>query len=430
LITDPISWACQTGLGARAELHLTYLATTASDEGIPETEFLLADDYPRFEFSKKDVKRAGRVIAANEPFTPEREERIRDAFRIANGWRDAHAYPMDSVRRSVILHLAHAELEGVTAARLKRMPAISGKLRRVGLGLDQLQDLAGCRCIMPDLDSIGRFVSALRERLRHPIQREDNYIAQPKSDGYRSHHLIISFKHEHEASAYDGRKVELQVRTRLQHAWATTVEAVGLFRNENLKNHKGSPEWLGLFALASAAMAEAEGCALHQEWPKGHALRSELKTLARRLDALGVLERVRLGVQGTTDPLDLGYHPSHYLIRFDLATKTVRVEPHNRIRSATISYDKAEEEANLSNVEGENVVLVNVDTLESLKSAYPNYFGDVEVFEGFLRKIVKGRKTSEFAHLPVARRPPEREPVGDLSWLRRSPFAKPGSGRK
>ena len=390
----------------------------------------MADEYPRFEFSKKEVKRVGRVIAANEPLTPESEERIREAFRIANSWRDAHAYPMDSVRRSVIMHLARAGLGGDTVARLKRMPAISGKLRRINLGLDQLQDLAGCRCIMPDLESVGRLISVLRARLKHPIQREDDYIAQPKDDGYRSHHLIISFKHEREASAYDGRKVELQVRTRLQHAWATTVEAVGLFQNENLKNHEGSQEWLRLFVLASAGMAEAEGCALHPEWPKGDALRSELKGLARRLDALGVLERVRLGVQGTTDPLVLGYRPSHYLIRFDLATKTVRVEPHNRIKSATLSYDQAEEQANLSNVEGENVVLVKVDTLESLKSAYPNYFGDVAVFEDFLRKIVKGRETSEFTHLPVARRPPEREPVGDLSWLRRSPFAKPGSGRK
>ena len=33
---------------------------------------------------------------------------------------------------------------------------------------------------------------------------------------------------DRDAELYNGRRIEIQVRTRLQHAWATAVEGVGL----------------------------------------------------------------------------------------------------------------------------------------------------------------------------------------------------------
>ena len=45
-------------------------------------------------------------------------------------------------------------------------------------------------------------------------------------------------------------KVELQLRTRLQHAWATANEIVGTFRREELKSGEGGPDWLRYFVLA------------------------------------------------------------------------------------------------------------------------------------------------------------------------------------
>lgn len=61
-------------------------------------------------------------------------------------------------------------------------------------------------------------------------------------------------------AVHDGRRFEVQIRTQLQHAWATTVEAVGLFRGEQLKNHQGSAECLRFFELISGELAEAESC--------------------------------------------------------------------------------------------------------------------------------------------------------------------------
>jgi ppGpp synthetase/RelA/SpoT-type nucleotidyltranferase len=71
-----------------------------------------------------------------------------------------------------------------------------------------------------------------------------------EADGYRSHHLSLEFKPaKKEDEAYAGRRIELQVRTRLQHSWATAIEAVSLYRNQDLKHHKGDADWLRLFAL-------------------------------------------------------------------------------------------------------------------------------------------------------------------------------------
>ena len=48
-------------------------------------------EFPRFEYSMRDVKRAGEVIAGALPWTDETAPKILEAFRIANNWRDAHS---------------------------------------------------------------------------------------------------------------------------------------------------------------------------------------------------------------------------------------------------------------------------------------------------------------------------------------------------
>jgi hypothetical protein len=217
-------------------------------------------DFPRFDYSMKAVQRAGKVVAGELPWTNETAPQIRDAFQVANNWRDAHAYPMRSVRSQLIWYIAKNEIVGVTGARLKRMQSIRRKLRRVPENLSQIQDLGGCRAILASMADVRDLVGVLRARSRHHIWNEDDYISAPKEDGYRSHHLMFSYRGRGRSEVHNGRRVEVQIRTRLQHSWATTVEAVGLFRREDLKGGHGSRKWLRLFLLTSAEIALAEGC--------------------------------------------------------------------------------------------------------------------------------------------------------------------------
>src|SRR5258708_718216 len=107
-------------------------------------------DYPHLQYSKRTVERAGKVIASNLPWNDETEPKIREAFTIANHWRDSHAYPMRSIRHSVIYYMGDIGVKGITAARLKRMQAIRRKLRRFKYSLQQLQGLGGLQSHFAD----------------------------------------------------------------------------------------------------------------------------------------------------------------------------------------------------------------------------------------------------------------------------------------
>ena len=61
---------------------------------------------------------------------------------------------------------------------------------------------------------------------------------------------------------YNGMLVEIQLRTQLQHYWATAVETVGIFTGEALKSSQGNLDWQEFFRLASSWFALREGEAL------------------------------------------------------------------------------------------------------------------------------------------------------------------------
>lgn len=229
--------------------------------------------YPRLHYSLDQVASAGAVIASDITFIGnEVPDPVKQAFRVANNWREAHAFPMRSIHASIRYYVRSGKLDAITAARLKRMLAIRRKLRRSRLKLQRIQDLAGCRVILPSVPEVRALARTLKAKLPSVLSKENDYIADPKPDGYRSHHLIFEFR-QRRRTPFDGKRVEVQVRTRLQHSWATTVEAVGLFRGEELKNQKGDPRWLRLFVLMSCEFAEGERCPVVADCPSSEYLR-------------------------------------------------------------------------------------------------------------------------------------------------------------
>lgn len=385
-----------------------------------------SDGFPKSAYAKAEVRRAGKLLAQELIWSDENAPAIREAFAIANSWRDSHAFPMRSIRYHVLHSMRRLGIQGLSAARLKRMRAIRMKLGRSPITLDKLQDLGGCRFILPTITDVHALTDALRSRIPHTLRSERNYITEPKPDGYRSQHLMFTYVGRKGRVVHDGCRIEVQVRTRLQHSWATTVEAVGLFRGEQLKNYQGSGEWLRLFELMSGEFADAERCPVPDTVPGEVQRRREITDLAKSLDALGVLESVSLGFKETDFPLAPGYRPSHYLIRYNHTDKTVGVDPYNAPTAATRSYDIAEHLDNMTGDTALTVVLVEVDKLDSLKAAYPNYFGDVDLFTRQLRLVVQGKAASEYAVAERQQRQPNTERRIDLSWLKggRYPGAK------
>ena len=71
----------------------------------------------------------------------------------------------------------------------------------------------------------------------------------PKKDGYRSLHIIYEYKSDKCKTDYNGLRVEVQIRSRLQHLWATAVETVDFFTRQAIKFNEGIPDWADFFRL-------------------------------------------------------------------------------------------------------------------------------------------------------------------------------------
>ena len=70
--------------------------------------------------------------------------------------------------------------QGNAVARLKRMPSIRGKLVKQQWPLDKIQDLAGCRAILPSIKDAQALIARMRGLKGHVLHKEDPYIEQPE----------------------------------------------------------------------------------------------------------------------------------------------------------------------------------------------------------------------------------------------------------
>jgi putative GTP pyrophosphokinase len=134
--------------------------------------------------------------------------------------------------------------------RTKRAERIIGKLaREPGMQLSRMEDVAGCRLVVPTLGDLREVVARLEARWSPDLARSRDYISNPKATGYRGFHLVVR---------RDGLPVEVQIRTRNQHYWAVTVEGEEIRTGALLKDGKGPESLLRTFRAAAAALAEVD----------------------------------------------------------------------------------------------------------------------------------------------------------------------------
>ncbi len=366
-----------------------------------------------------EIRHASEQLRNNLIWSDATEAEIRKIFSTANKWRELHELPMKRVRHQLLGFMRSNGVRGLTAARLKRMQSIRKKLvKRPNLSLEILQDLAGCRVILPAMKDVKSFLSRYKDNHGHILSSENDYIAKPKLDGYRSHHLILEFCGSEGEEAHSGKRVEVQVRTRLQHAWATAVEGVGLFRGEDLKGGLGNSDWRRLLELVSSEFAYIENCPLRDDSSSRSMRLTQIKELDRELNASEMLNNMSIAIDYTDKYLQPLEKPERWIMTFDPKTKTVNVEGFSNASAGSLSYNDAEaRDVQLS--EQKNTVMVEVDKVDKLKLAYPNYFGDVQLFRKNLIKIVKGKLATEYTLPPQQTAPRPPKPVPDDLWLRK-----------
>ncbi|PWK60156.1 RelA/SpoT family protein [Roseicyclus mahoneyensis] len=93
--------------------------------------------------------------------------------------------------------------------RAKKPFSIWRKMQEKDLAFSRLSDIYGFRVITGTEDDCYRILGAIHQRWRSVPGRFKDYISQPKSNGYRSIHTTVSGR--------DGKRVEVQIRTRQMH---------------------------------------------------------------------------------------------------------------------------------------------------------------------------------------------------------------------
>ena len=110
--------------------------------------------------------------------------------------------------------LDKAGIEADVLGRAKKPYSIWRKMQEKEMGFSRLSDIYGFRIITASEEDCYRVLGAIHQRWRAVPGRFKDYISQPKSNGYRSIHTTVSGR--------DGKRVEVQIRTRQMHDVAET----------------------------------------------------------------------------------------------------------------------------------------------------------------------------------------------------------------
>ncbi|WP_418115311.1 hypothetical protein [Sorlinia euscelidii] len=385
-------------------------------------------DYTKCEFSSEEINGAGDVLASRPSWTEDNDALIRSAFNVAYSWRDAHIFPMRSVHGSVSSVCSKLGVKAVSGARVKRMPTIYEKLPRVGISLYDLQDLVGCRFIFEHSDDLDRVRAHLKNEYSCLIDRENDYIKRPKkATGYRSHHMIFRFARDDQPQ-YNDYRVEVQLRTRIQHAWSTAVEAIGLYRSESLKSSQGDGEWLEFLRLISSEMALMEGKPPVKDGFERANRIERIRQLYRELNAGVTLNGIKRMADGITVPPEQKRDVEAYLLIFDIGRKEFDLRPFRGFLPASTQYRELEMDLLKNKLSQQNVVLIEAKKLDNIKRAFPNYFSDIAMFDKLLDGIIDGRSEETYKRV-ISQAPVNvyRQTPIDPGWMRKAHVPRPVS---
>lgn len=276
-------------------------------------------------YGRHQIDKAGEIAISSTE-----EDVYKNAIEKINDWRSLHLMVLDKLQTEINAILDRNRIKATfTSRRLKRLTSILYKLDlNPKMRLGGMQDIGGLRIVLPNIQTLDKLYSLLKVNVpegfildKDPI----NYIETPKESGYRSIHFV--YKYISDENDYNGLRVELQIRTRLQHFWAMAVETAGLVTKTPLK-------------------------------------------------ALRVTNNVALQEK---------YTNKYYILNINFKTKRVSVNPYNDEAAAMNDYSRLER---VSQDAKNAVVLVSVSKIKELQEAYPSYFLDTSDFLRIMDRII------------------------------------------
>ena len=202
-----------------------------------------------------NVKRAGKTLrrARATPGQASSLEEVRKARGVVEAYRSAHAAPLNAAYMGLRSCLRTEGFDLDVSRRLKRLPTIEDKLRRLPwLDLSSMQDIGGCRAVLDTQEQVQRIVKRFCANSLRRNQKSDtvkDYVVSPKGSGYRAVHIY---------TRYHNRRLEMQLRTRDQDSWAKLVEHLTNTTGIDFKNGEGPAEVHELLRELATSLSKRE----------------------------------------------------------------------------------------------------------------------------------------------------------------------------
>jgi GTP diphosphokinase / guanosine-3',5'-bis(diphosphate) 3'-diphosphatase len=114
-----------------------------------------------------------------------------------------------TITADIRTELEKARIDADVYGRAKKPYSIWRKMQEKDLAFSRLSDIYGFRIICADVADCYRILGVIHQRWRAVPGRFKDYLSQPKNNGYRSIHTTVSGR--------DGKRVEVQIRTREMH---------------------------------------------------------------------------------------------------------------------------------------------------------------------------------------------------------------------
>lgn len=336
-------------------------------------------------YSKTRVDRAGELLKNKSSSAGG----IAAALEVLSNWRAYHAIPLDNFATLLRQRTQKINTNAVVAQRLKRTPSILLKLSsHRTMRLSAMQDIGGLRAILESNEDVYRLLELYKKsKSKHSLFSLDDYIEKPKKDGYRSVHLVYKL------SKTPSLFLEIQLRSQLQHIWATGVEVFGTLENSSFKSGQGSRKWLDFFALLSSVFAIKE----NQPPLKEHTDISKAALIMRiqkEIQDLHVVENLSVytAVYKIISKRTSTGRKGHYsLILLNSREKTITLQTYGSSQFETATQAYLDLERKHFGDKQINIVLVNTGDIKKLELSYPNYFMDTKTLVQNLSLITMGK---------------------------------------
>jgi ppGpp synthetase/RelA/SpoT-type nucleotidyltranferase len=328
--------------------------------------------------TKGKINRVGEYLIGKNSAISENE-----ANDVLKYFRLTHQHPMTLFRHTIDRKLKKHDITALVSQRLKRIPSIVKKLKiQKNMSLSRMQDIGGLRIVVNTIDEVDLIRAELKKTENHSnfkftFVNEEDYIKTPPDSGYRSIHMI--YKYDKGIDLNKQCRVEIQIRTKLQHSWATAVEVTGTYLNQPLKQGFGEDKYLSIFKKISKLFISLETKKIDYEFIQ------EVEQDIKKIELLQKLQSFNI----VSKHLESNAKGKYVLLKMSFKKGDIEISQYSDAKFEQANKDYLDMELENRDNKTVEIVLISIQDIKKLQQSYPNYFMDTTDFIKNMKKLFK-----------------------------------------